>query len=256
MFEQLSAPNHVMALRFSGKLTGQDIKDYKPVLEDKLAKHEQLGVYIDFIGLSDINADALIEGTKADLEFFSHISQFSRCAFVSDKEWPQAMIGFMNPMLPTLEMKVFKPDQRDAAMQWVAERPKSHKADTSAMRLIPTSKDDVLGFEVNGVVSTDIFPGIIDEVNAFLDRHDKVRMLSRIKHLGGFDPAIYMQSGLFSMKFAAMQKVERYAIVGAPGWMEKAIKTFDLLFPGIDMRTFPADQEADAWVWLDAEPSA
>jgi hypothetical protein len=113
----------------------------------------------------------------------------------------------------------------------------------------------VLAFEINGVISTETLPGIIDEVNNFLARHEKVRMLGRIKHLGGFDPAIYMQSGLFSMKFAAMQKVERYAIVGAPGWMETVIKSSNPLFPSIDMRTFSEDREADAWAWLDAEPS-
>jgi hypothetical protein len=54
------------------------------------------------------------------------------------------------------------------------------------------------------------------------------------------------------MKLAAIQKMERYAIVGAPGWMGKAVETINTVFPDIDMRTFAADREA--WAWLGAKP--
>ena len=64
-----------------------------------------------------------------------------------------------------------------------------------------------------------------------------------------------MQGGLVSVKLAAMQKVERYAIVGAPGWMSKIIETINPAFADIDMRTFPADLEAEAWAWVGAEPA-
>lgn len=50
-----------------------------------------------------------------------------------------------------------------------------------------------------------------------------------------------------------MQKFERYAVVGAPGWMQKAIEAMKPLFPDIDMRPFAADNEADSWQWLGAK---
>jgi hypothetical protein len=80
-------------------------------------------------------------------------------------------------------------------------------------------------------------------------------MLARVKNLGGFDPDIFMHRRLFSMKITAMLKVERYAIVGAPGWMNKALQTITPIFPQLDMRTFTADKEADAWAWLEAYPA-
>jgi hypothetical protein len=125
-----------------------------------------------------------------------------------------------------------------------------------AIPVLPTDRDDVLGFEVDGVISATELPVLIDQVNAMLARHDKVRMLARIKHLGGVDPGVFLHSGLVSMKLAAIQKMERYAIVGAPGWMGKAVETMNAVFPDIDMRTFAADREADAWTWLCARPSA
>lgn len=255
MFEQLSAPDYVLALRFSGKLTGGDIKQYQGILEDKLKKHERINACIDFTGLSDMNSDALVEGVKADLKFLSHLNQFSRCALVSDKEWPQALIRFVAPVLPTLEMKAFTPTQRDKAIKWAAERPEAPKTENRAFRFLPTSKDDVLAFEINGVISSEEMPGVIKEFEAFLERHEKVRLLNRMKHFGGIDPAVFMQGGLVSMKLAAMQKVERYAIVGAPDWASQMIETLNPAFADIDMRTFQADREADAWAWLGAQPA-
>jgi hypothetical protein len=56
MFEQLPAPAHVLALRFSGKITGEDIKGYKSVLEGMLQKHDRIGACCDLSGLADLSA--------------------------------------------------------------------------------------------------------------------------------------------------------------------------------------------------------
>jgi len=253
MFAQLAAPDHVLAFQLSGKVTGEDIERYKDLLETMLVTHDVVSLDVDFTDLSDMDADALLEGVKADLEFLSHIGQFRRGALVSDKEWPRAVTGFFSPLFANFEMKSFAPEQVDEALKWAAELPALPQANTPAVRFLPTSRDDILAFEVDGVISEAEFPTVLAEINALFDRHDKVRLLGRIKHLGGFDPAILMQSGLIPMKLAAMRKVERYAIVGAPGWMSKMISTMNPLFD-VDMRTFPADREAAAWTWIEAEP--
>lgn len=255
MIKTLTAPDHVIGMHLSGKLTGDDMKAYRSILDTKLSSQSHIGVLVDFTGLADMNAEAFIEGTKADLDFFSHIDQFGRLAFVSDKEWPQAIINFMKPVFPTFEMKVFTPDKKEEAIKWVAEPPKNSPTQTPAFRFLPTSKDDVFAFEINGVISAQEMPEVIKTFETFLGRHEKVRLLNRIKHFGGIDPAVFMQSGLVSMKLTAMQKVERYAIVGAPGWMRKIIETVNPAFSDMDMRTFPADQENEAWAWLGAEPA-
>ena len=253
MYKQLTTPDHVIAMHLSGKLTVDDINQYKDLLEDKLKKHAHMNVLVEFTGLSDMNAEALVQGMKADLEFFSHIDQFSRCAFISDKEWPQAVINFISPIFPTFEMKVFTSDKSEEAVKWVAETPKVSKTQPPAFRFLRTTKDEVFAFEINGVISAKEMPEVIKKFEGFLQCHDKVRLLNRMKHFGGIDPAVFMQSGLVSMKLAAMQKVERYAIVGAPAWMRKIIETVNPAFEDIDMQTFSKDHEREAWAWLGAE---
>ncbi len=254
MFEQLSAPDHVIAIRFSGKMTGDDIKTYRTILDDKLAKHPHISACFDFTGLADMTGDAFVEGAKADLELFRHIRQFSRCAFISDKEWPRAIISFMSPLFPSFEMKMFAPDRSEDAIGWAAERPEAPETGTPAFLFLSTSKDEVVAFEINGMISAEDMPGIIREFETVLAKHEKVRLLNRMKHFGGIDPAVFMQSELVPMKLAALKKVERYAIVGAPGWMRKLMEMLRPVLPDIDMRTFPADREAEAWTWLGAEP--
>jgi hypothetical protein len=254
MFEQLSAPDHVIAFRLSGKLAAEDIQKYKALFDEKFPKHKHVGVYIDLTGFSDMSADAIIEDAKVEFALFSHLNQIVRCAMISDKEWPQAIAKFVGPLFPDLGLKAFTPDQSDEAMKWGAELPESSEAPLPAFRFLPTSKDDVLAFEINGLISSAEMPGVIEEFESFFKNHEKVRLLNRLKHFGGIDPAVFMQGGLVSMKLAAMQKTERYAIVGAPGWMRKIVESVNPAFADIDIRTFPADREADAWAWLGAEP--
>lgn len=64
---------------------------------------------------------------------------------------------------------------------------------------------------------------------------------------------MFMQGDMISMKPAALQKVERYAIVGAPTWMEHIVATVSPAFPDIDMRSFSAARESEVWEWVGAK---
>lgn len=253
MLQQVSAPDHVIALSLNGKLTGEGIQEYQSKLKDRLQKHSQVGIYVDLTMLSDISANALIAGAKADMELFSHLSQLGRCAFVSDKEWPQTLVSILQQLFPVLDVKVFPASQSQEALDWAADVSGAPASKGAAIRFLPTTKDTVLAFEVDGVMSSEEMPGVIRTLEDFFAGQHKVRLLNRMKCFGGFDPAILMQSGLFSMKLSAMERVERYAIVGAPGWMRKIIDAMNPFFPDIDMQTFAADREEDAWLWLEAE---
>ena len=263
MSEQLDAPDHVLASRLSGTMSGEDIERYRKHLHEKLKKHERIGVCLDFTGLSDMEGEALSRGLRADLDFLAHLGRFGRLAFVSEKQWPHAVIGWTESLLHGEEAKVFTPEQRDQALGWAAEvqneaQDKVQNKGPAALakpsiRTFPTTEAHVLGFEWNGTVDREALKPALDEITAFLEQHEKVRLLNRVKQFG-FNPNVFFQSGLLSMKLAAIQKVERYAIVGAPGWIEKAVGAINPLFPDMDVRTFSAEKETEAWEWLGAKP--
>jgi hypothetical protein len=204
---------------------------------------------IEDIALGDVAAVAFAMGQEGE----GLVRYIAPRAEEATRTFRVEIVRFANPLLATFEMRVFTPDQSEEAVNWAAELPRAPERETGAFRFLPTTKNDVLAFEIDGVISAGEMPGVIEELEAFLGRHEKVRILNRMKHFGGIDPGVFVQGGLVSMKLAAMQKVQRYAIVGAPVWMGKIIDSLNPAFADVDMRTFPAEQEADAWAWLGVE---
>jgi len=254
MLKQLSAPNHVIAFTIDGALSAEGIQEYRSIFDEKRQQYEQIGLYVEFLELADINASTLLEGVKADIELWRHLDQLSRCAVVSDKKWPQTLVSIIKRIVPKLEMQVFPSSQSVEALQWAATIPKKPAAKRAAIHFLPTNKANVLAFEIDGTMSADEMPEVIDSLESFFADHEKVRLLNRMTHFAGFDPAILIQrQGLFSMKLAAIKKVERYAIVGAPNWMSKLIHAMQPVFPNMQMQTFAADRENEALQWLEAK---
>ncbi len=254
-FERLDSPEHVIAIRLTGKVTGEDIAAYQRLLDEHLERTEPISLCVDFTGLEDMNFDAFTQGVKADFELLSHLGRFHRCAFVSDKEWPEAVVRYLDPIFPILELKVFAASQRAQAIAWAAEPKAVPEPDKPAVRFLTTDREDALGFEVDGRFSRAEMSTLVEEFQSWLDRHDKVRLLCRMKRFGGVDPTVFLQSGLVPMKLSAIRKVERYAIVGASPWMRTMIETLGPLFSGMEIRNFPAERETEAWAWIEAKPS-
>ena len=70
MFEKLAAPDDVIAMRLSGKLTGKDVEQYKALFDEKLAKYKQVGVCVDLTGFSDMSMEAIVKDAKVEFDLF------------------------------------------------------------------------------------------------------------------------------------------------------------------------------------------
>jgi len=256
MIEQLQSPGHVVGIRLAGKISAEDVNGIKPALEKALAANDEIGVVVDMSGFEDASAEAIAADVKYEMSLMAKIGQFRRAAFIADKEWLRAVTGFVGSLIPTMQMKVFSPGEQEKAIAWASEIEEMPVASGEALSMIHTDRDDVFGFQIDGVMTAENVRPLTDKVAAILANHDKVRLLARVKSLGGIDPAVFMQSGLISMKFAAVQKVERYAIVGAPQWMRTAVETMNPMFPHLEIRPFDTADESDAWAWLGASPTS
>lgn len=256
MFETLNSPDNVIGMRLTGLMTGTDIDAYRQHLDRTLARGERIGLCVDLGGLDDLEHQAMTKGMAADFELLRHLDQFARLALVSDKRWPHEIVGIFRAVLPDVPMKVFPIKDREQALAWAGDFPaEAPLRDGPAIRQLETDAEDVFAFEWNGTVGAEDLEPVLTRLRMVLDRHDKVRLLNRIRHYG-FDPSILLQSGLVSVKLAAMEKVERYAIVGAPKWIERAVAFMDPLFPDMEVRTFPMEREEEAWKWIGAHERA
>lgn len=259
MFKQISTPDHVLALEFGAILNADDVRQVKAALDAKLSEHSRIGVLVDITGLDDMSADALAAGIHADLDALDNVHRYHRVALVADKQWPAAALGMLSPMLGGLDMKCFSSAQRDEALRWVGEgraetgQARSRGAAPPSVRIIPTTKPDVMAFEIDGRLTGDAMAGVVEEIKGFLERNDKVRLIGHLKHMNSIDLRLITQSGFLSMKLAALKKVERYAVVGAPGWMKASLAILDPITSDIDLKAFSAEEEAEAWRWIGAE---
>ncbi|MEO6421812.1 MAG: STAS/SEC14 domain-containing protein [Candidatus Nitrotoga sp.] len=253
MFTKIDSPDNVIAFALSDKLGAADMKQYESAYSSRLEKPGKLALCVDFTGLLDVSAQGAMEGAKADLELFRHIKRFKRFAVISDKEWPTIVLGLVKSLLPTLESRLFKPAEREQAVKWASETSTIPANAKGSMRLVKTSKAEVLAFEIEGVLTSEAVAGMMDDFNTWLAAHDKVRLMAHFKNFVGIDLSVLMQSALLSMKLEALKKLERYAVVGSPVWMTKIIEVAGSTLPNFELRTFDSNQEDDAWAWLDAK---
>ncbi len=259
MFERLESPERVLAARLSGAVDGADVAAFQAALDALLATKDEIALCVDISDLGDLSAEALRKGAAVDVDILAHAAQVARAAIGSDKMWPAALVDGFSHLIPRPELRVFPTARWNEALAWAsgqttAEPEAASLAPAPSLAVIHTSRPDVLGLEVDGMLTSESFAGVRDEVERFMAAHDKVRFVVRIKRFAGFDPTLLGDSSVYAFKLTALRKTERYAVIGAPVWASGMIDMADRLFPDMEIRSFRADEEAVAWTWIGATP--
>ena len=113
-------PQGVTGIRVSGRLRGEDLREFKPAMEDALKTGEVRIVEVIAPDYEGFGPGGLVEDLKVGLgSVTQHHSAFKRIAVVSDKEWVAHAMHAFAWMVPG-ELAVFKLDELDRAKQWAA----------------------------------------------------------------------------------------------------------------------------------------
>ena len=123
MIETYPAPDHVAAFRIAGTLSGADYDRVVGDIQDKLSRHDRIGVLVDLTAFDDFTAEALWKDVRFSFSLIGDLRRFPREAVVSDKKWVHTLARIADPLVPSVEIKAFGSDQRDAALAWVSELP-------------------------------------------------------------------------------------------------------------------------------------
>ncbi|CAN7402920.1 STAS/SEC14 domain-containing protein [Phenylobacterium sp. LjRoot219] len=121
MIEMLPAPDHVVALRFSGELTGPDFDRVAAEIETRLARHERIGVVADLTGFDGVTLQALAKDLRYNLAKLGEWKRFPREAVITDKAWVRAAVHALDPLVPQVEVRTFNPGEQSAALAWAAD---------------------------------------------------------------------------------------------------------------------------------------
>lgn len=115
-------PGGVIGIRVSGRLRGDELREFKPVIDEALQAGLQTGgvrivevIESDYAGFGP---GGLLEDVKLGLgTVLPHYSDFRRIAVVSDKEWVIHVLHALAWMVPG-DLAVFGLDELERAKQW------------------------------------------------------------------------------------------------------------------------------------------
>lgn len=120
MIEVLDAPDHVVALRLSGRLSGADMDELTAAVEAKLARHDRIGIVADLTPLAGLTLEALAKDIRYNIAKLGDWKRFPREAVITDSSWVRAAMSAIDPLVPHVEVRAFAPAERDAAVTWAS----------------------------------------------------------------------------------------------------------------------------------------
>lgn len=109
-----------LAVHVSGRLAAEDYQQFVPEFEQLLTAHGKIRVLLHMTDFHGWKPGALWEDIKFDVRHFSDIE---RLAIIGETKWQEGMARFCKPFT-TAHVRFFKPDQADAAREWLAFHPK------------------------------------------------------------------------------------------------------------------------------------
>ena len=113
-------PKGVVGFRVSGRLLGDDLREFKPTMEEMLKTGEIRIVEVIASDYEGFGPGGLIEDLKLGFgSLLQHHSAFKRIAVVSDKEWVAHTLHALAWMVPG-ELGLFTLDELEQAKDWAA----------------------------------------------------------------------------------------------------------------------------------------
>jgi len=106
----------ILEVRATGKLEAEDYARFVPAFERLVETQGKLRVLFELHDFHGWTAGSLWEDLKFEAKHFSDIE---RLAIVGEKKWQEGMATFCKPFT-TAQVRFFKPDQMDAAREWLA----------------------------------------------------------------------------------------------------------------------------------------
>lgn len=255
MLEILDSQKHLVAMTLSGELTAEDVSKAYKATEEALKENERISFFAEIDKSVQLTFEGLLKDLVEGIGQIGKLKHYYRAAVVTEKSWLAALVRVEGLVFSSIDVKVFALDEREKALAWASETPvplPKPEPPAPAIHLLQTSNDAVFAYEVKGRISEKDVQTVTTELKAVFERHEKVNILVRMKNWGGYDLYALLNDDLYKIKYKALSKVDKYAVVGAPAWMRNFLELIDPLF-STKTRVFEESEEAAAWEWVGAE---
>ncbi len=204
-------------------------------------------VLIDLTAVTDLTFSAFAIEVAHLPTLLKWAYGLDRIAIVSDDDWVRTAARLESALLPGISYAVYDEDEAEAARAWVAGDTDSPHL--GAFRELDIGRSDIVAFELSGRLDREESERGIAKLRDRFDRTDCTRLLVVVSKWHGFDPDQIVSRELISGKLEIARKLERYAIVGGPGWLRRIAETMSGLI-GTEVKAFDLDERDEAIAWL------
>jgi hypothetical protein len=241
----------VWELTLDGVVEKADIETMERELTPVLEGDGPLGLIVRAETWADITGDAIAEDARFELGLMNKWAKVAKMAIVSDLQAVAALLRWVDPILPMIDMRSFPASKAAEAEAFVSDLPRSRAEAraTGGMTLLSDGSDGVIAYEIDGRISARDVYEMLEPLEACMKGDGKIDLLVRFKEFDGFDPALFGNASLFGAKFGAITHLRRYAVIGAPRWIAAMAGAAAALLP-FEMRLFDASEDSAAWTWV------
>lgn len=255
MIEILDSAKHLVAMKISGSITGEDVSKAYKATEEALKSNERVSFFAEIDDSFGLTMEGVLKDLSQGLKQLGNLSKYYRAAVVTDKGWLGAMARVEGLVFSSIDVRVFPTSERNKAFVWASEAPEpmpKPEEPAASIHFLQTTKENVFAYEVNGKLREKDIKAAVEQFKPYLDREGKINVLARMKNFGGFDLLSAFDDDLIKLKYKSLSKVERYAVVGPSAWMRNLLELVSPMF-STKIRVFDASEEQAAWEWVGAE---
>ena len=118
MHEFIKSPDDVLAVKYTGTITGADLDAGLDKLEAMLARPGKVHFFMEMRGIEGIELSALPHHMSRSFPLFSKLDRFGRVAVVADQAWMRVLTRLESAVVPHISYQVYEPDQRKQALDF------------------------------------------------------------------------------------------------------------------------------------------
>ena len=109
--------DYVVPIEIDGEINSRDFSNVLAKMEEQLAKHDKLRLYVEIKSLGGMSASTAFNELK---DAIKHWERFDKLAVVSDVEGIRTATTVIDKLSPNTECETFRSADRDSAQAWVA----------------------------------------------------------------------------------------------------------------------------------------
>ena len=239
----------VWELTLKGVIDRGDVETMARELTPVLEGDRPIGLIVRAEGWTDMTADAMVADARFEFGMLTQWARIAKMAMVTDLQAFAAIMRWIDPILPMIDMRSFGSDDVAGAEAFASDLPaRAAHGSGKGVTLLSDGADGVIAFEIDGRITGGDVDRVMAPLAPRLEGDERINLLVRFRAWDGFDPSIMTDGSLLGMKMGAMTRLGRYAVVGAPRWMATIVGGAAALMP-FEMRMFDAEDDADAWAW-------